>query len=54
MVALELHGDEHKERGAERETEGCKDAQTAPVWVTPRGSTKKRARRRRRSNKGKH
>eukprot|EP00063_Salmo_salar_P073512 XP_014048347.1 PREDICTED: uncharacterized protein LOC106601021 [Salmo salar] len=54
MVALELHGDEHKERGAERETEGCKDAQTAPVWVTSRGSTKKRARRRRQSNKGKH
>ncbi|CAB1341662.1 unnamed protein product [Coregonus sp. 'balchen'] len=60
MVALELHGDEHKERGAERETDSCKDAQTAPVLVTPRGSTKKRARRRRRrrrrrqSNKGKH
>ncbi|CAB1338140.1 unnamed protein product [Coregonus sp. 'balchen'] len=55
MVALELHGDEQKERGAERETDSCKDAQTAPVLVTPRGSTKKRARRlRRQSNKGKH
>ncbi|KAK6310257.1 hypothetical protein J4Q44_G00183120 [Coregonus suidteri] len=55
MVALELHGDEQKERGAERETDSCKDAQTAPVLVTTRGSTKKRARRlRRQSNKGKH
>ncbi|CAB1350101.1 unnamed protein product [Coregonus sp. 'balchen'] len=46
MASLELHGDGHKERGAERETDSCKDAQSAPGLVTQRGSTKKRARRR--------
>lgn len=41
MASLDLHGDEHKERGAERETDSCKDTQSAPGLLTPSGSTKR-------------